>query len=72
LSVREPRLVYRPRPDATPEVERVALAQVYRFVLDCWAKRREASSESDGRNDAAIASDTEEVVRHVDQRPDIT
>ena len=63
---------YVPRPDATPEAEREALAQVYRFVLDCWAKRRKASSEPDGSSNTAIASDTEEVVRNVDQRPDIT
>ena len=41
----EPRIVYRPRPDAAPEAEREALAHVYRFVLDCQAKRREAASE---------------------------
>ena len=28
------RIVYTPRPDATPEAERSALASVYRFVLD--------------------------------------
>jgi hypothetical protein len=70
--VREPRIAYRPRPDAASEAEREALAQVYRFVLDCWAKRREASSEPDGSSHTARASDTEGVVRHVDQRPDIT
>ena len=70
--MREPRIIYRPRAAATPEAEREALAQVYRFVLDCWAKRRKASSEPDGSSNTAIASDTEEVMRNVDQRPDIT
>jgi hypothetical protein len=30
-----PRIVYSPRPDATPETERSVLASVYRFILDC-------------------------------------
>ena len=29
----KPRIVYRPREDATPEVELKALANVYRYVL---------------------------------------
>ncbi len=29
------RIVYRPRPDATPEGELAALANVYRFILRC-------------------------------------
>jgi hypothetical protein len=35
-----PRLVYSPRPDATPEAEHNALAAVYRFILVSHAKRR--------------------------------
>lgn len=31
---------YSPRPDATPEGERVALAAVYRYVTDCAAKKK--------------------------------
>ena len=59
----EPRIVYRSRPDATPEAELEALAQVYRFVLDRQAKGEaaEAESEPDGRDDAAKASSTQEV-----------
>ncbi len=38
---------YVPRPDATPEAEREALAQVYRFVLDCQAKRETAEAASE-------------------------
>jgi hypothetical protein len=36
---------YAQRPDATPEAELRALASVYRFVLDCRAKK-EAAPES--------------------------
>ena len=38
-----PRIVYAPRADATPEEELVALASVYRFVLDCHARKKGAS-----------------------------
>jgi hypothetical protein len=30
-----PRIVYSPRPDATPEAERSVLGSVYRFILNC-------------------------------------
>ena len=36
----EARIVYTPRPDATPESEVAALASVYRFLLDCHAKKK--------------------------------
>ena len=34
-----PPIVYTPRPDATPEGELNALANVYRFILDRHAKK---------------------------------
>jgi hypothetical protein len=34
--------VYAPRPDATPKAELDALANVYRFILDCKAERSSA------------------------------
>ena len=34
------RIIYTPRPDATPESEATALAAVYKFVLDCRAKKK--------------------------------
>jgi len=40
-----PRLVYTPRPDATPEAERSALAAVYRYLLDCRVRKEGAHSE---------------------------
>ncbi len=66
-----PRITYTFRSDATPEAEVNVLANVYRFILDCHAKREaaEAAPEPGGRNDASLVSDTEGV-RHVDQRPD--
>lgn len=45
-----PRITYATRPDATPEAELSAVANVFRFVLDCHAKK-EAAPES--RPDAA-------------------
>jgi hypothetical protein len=48
-----PRISYATRPDATPEAELGALAAVFRFVLDCHAKK-EAAPENrpeDARKD---------------------
>lgn len=36
-----PVVSYAPRPDATPAAELSALANVYRFVLDCHAKKED-------------------------------
>jgi hypothetical protein len=35
-----PRITYTSRPDATPEAELNVLANVYRFILDCHAKKK--------------------------------
>ena len=35
-----PRITYTPRPDATLESEALVLASVYRFILDCHAKKK--------------------------------
>ncbi len=35
-----PRIIYTSRPDATPEAELNVLANVYRFILDCHAKKK--------------------------------
>jgi hypothetical protein len=35
-----PRISYSPRPDATVETEEQVLAAVYRFILDCHAKKK--------------------------------
>jgi len=34
-----PAITYAPRPDTTPETEISALGNVYRFILDCHAKK---------------------------------
>jgi hypothetical protein len=49
-----PRVTYTPRSDATPEGELNMLANVYRFILDCHAKKMavEPAPEPDGRDDA--------------------
>jgi excisionase family DNA binding protein len=53
---------------ATPEAAELnVLANVYRFILDCHAKKMAA--EPDSCNDAAIVRNTEGV-SHVEQRPD--
>jgi hypothetical protein len=65
--VNSPRIIYTSRPDATPEAELNVLANVYRFILDCHAKK--IAAEPDSCNDAAIVRNTEGV-SHVDQRPD--
>ena len=48
-----PRIIYTPRPDATPEAELSTLADVYKFVLDCHAKQEAAP---DSRPDDAERS----------------
>jgi hypothetical protein len=52
--LRSPRITYTPRPDATPEAELSALASIYRFVLDCHAKKMaaEPAPEPDTRDEA--------------------
>ncbi len=47
-----PRVIYTPRPDATPEGERVQLAAVYRIILDCHTKKNAAGHlpSPDGHN----------------------
>jgi hypothetical protein len=56
-------VTYVPRPDATPKDELSALAAVYRFLLDCHAKKGVAT------NEAASIGHKEEV-SHVEQQPD--
>ena len=65
--VDKPSVTYTPRPDATPEAEVNVLANVYRFILDCHAKK--IAAEPDSCNDAAKVRNTEGV-NHVEQRAD--
>jgi hypothetical protein len=61
------RITYTSHPDATPEAELNVLANVYRFILDCHAKK--IAAEPDSCNDAARVRNTEGV-SHVEQRRD--
>jgi len=61
------RIIYRSRPDATPETELNAFAACYRFILDCHAKK--VAAEPGSCNDAATVRNTKEV-SNVEQRPD--
>ena len=60
------RITYAPRIDIEPEAELSVLANVYRFILDCSAKR---PSPRQSRRENAILRNTEGV-SHVDRRPD--
>jgi hypothetical protein len=51
-----PRITYTPRPDATPEPELNVLANVYRFILDCYAKKM--APEPDGRDETKLEGDS--------------
>jgi hypothetical protein len=58
--VNSPRFTYTSRPDATPEAELSALAAVYRFILDCHAKKMaaEPAPEPDGRDGTKLQGDS--------------
>ncbi len=47
-----PRITYVPHPDATQEAELNALASVYRFILNCRAKKNAAVVTSTNGDDA--------------------
>jgi hypothetical protein len=48
-------ILYSPRRDVTPDGELNALAAVYRFILDCHAKKMDRPATS-GPNDAMKGS----------------
>jgi hypothetical protein len=50
--VSAPRITYVPRPDATQEAELNALASVYRFILNCRAKKNAAGVTNTNGGDA--------------------
>jgi hypothetical protein len=64
--VSAPRITYVPRPDATQEAELNALASVYRFILDCRAKKNAAGVTSTNGTSVRYT----EGVGDVGQRPD--
>lgn len=58
-------VTYTPRPDATPEGELNALASVYRFILDCNAKKKAArlGDPDDAKEIKNDCADTENYTR---------
>jgi hypothetical protein len=68
------RIIYTPRPDATPELEVSALANVFRFVLfeiDITDKSEaaEPAPEPDGRKDGTKAKGDSAYVRILPETP---
>lgn len=51
-----PRTTYAPRQDATAEAEISVLANVYKFVLDCHAKKGDRLLDKSGPDDAKGSS----------------
>jgi hypothetical protein len=58
--VSEPVVSYEPRPDTTPESELSTLAGVYKFVLDCHAKK-EAAARSRPDDGTKVKEDSADV-----------
>jgi hypothetical protein len=52
--MKRPRIIYAQRSDATSDAEVSALANVYKFVLDCHAKKAAATSPVSRPNDGTI------------------
>ena len=48
-----PRITYTPRPNATPGSEAVALAAVYRFILDAAARKKAGVTGTSGDHENA-------------------
>ena len=52
------RIVYTPRPDATPETERAVLVNVYSFILRCAeAKHATASASSQSQTRKEVSNE---------------
>jgi hypothetical protein len=58
-----PRIVYTTRPEIVPEMELSALANVYKFVLDCRANRNAAGVTSTNGDDAKERSRSDSSAR---------
>ena len=59
-----PSATYTPLPDAAPETETGIASAVYRFILECHAKRTaaEPTPEPDGRDGTTIQGDSASVI----------
>jgi hypothetical protein len=51
-----PHIVYSPRPDATPETETQALADVYSFVLSCAEEKKRGGPTTSRPDDTKVRS----------------
>ena len=56
----KPYIVYHPHPNATPEGELNALANVYRFILGCQARKTAARPSTTGDDTKEINDGGEE------------
>jgi hypothetical protein len=65
-----PRIVYAPRPGATPEAELNAVAACYRFILFEGSASKKEAVELTLDPYAAARVNQEEEVSHVEQRRD--
>jgi hypothetical protein len=55
------RIIYTPRLGATPEGEVAALASVYRFLLDCHAKKKGGPATTSDNGTTSIEDSTNAV-----------
>jgi len=58
--VDKPVIAYAPRANALPETEITVLASIYRFILDCHAKKMaaEPAPEPDGHDGTKLQGDS--------------
>ena len=63
-TVGEPRLVYVPREDATPEGELAALAAVFAFVIRCHEEKKAARVDAGGEEGAEHGTVTGSSQKH--------
>ena len=64
------RVTYTPRSDATPEAEIGALSAVFRFVIDCHAKKSASIPDKSRPKDPDNECKKHEEVSNVEHRPD--
>jgi hypothetical protein len=67
--VSEPSTVYTPRSDATPEGELSVLAAVFKFALDCHARKRGRLPDKSGPDDAEGPKNDRTATDIVPERP---
>jgi hypothetical protein len=60
--VSRPKVIYHPRPDATPKAGLRALSDSYRFIINCHAKKAAAGGLDDGSKVKGHSAD-ESIIR---------